>query len=667
MSYIKMTASFIVLFNDKIMRNVFIKRLTIFSLLVSMAGWVNAQEIKIHSHNDYCQRVPFYQAYANGLSSIEADIFIVSKDELRVAHTAGELSSAPTLEEAYLDPLVALFKKNKNKAWADSDEILTLLIDLKTPATPTLDDLVSKLKLHPEVFDPSVNPYAVRVVISGNRPEADHFKDYPGFISFDGDRTDYTKEQLERIAMISLNLRDYTQWNGKGRLIDPELAALTNVITKVHALHKPIRFWGTPDGVTAWNTFHTLGVDYINTDQPEACSAFFYDFQKKTYRINANANQLENDNALAKRLDKTTAGFQGFHTKELQLSKRIELYEPTFLNDGKETKIKNVIFLIGDGMGLAAVCAADAVNQGLSLLKLKQIGLQRTDSEDAYTTDSAAGGSALATGVKHKNRHISMAPDGTVHSSLTDWFYEKGYACGVVTSGNLADATPAAFYGHATERDNSDDLTNWLLDGKLSLLTGSGMSVFTHRKDGKDLLGELKSKVHYTIQTDVDEMNRSKGKVICVDERLDLAATEKTLPLLAKATHEAIQKLQETHPKGFFLMVEGAKVDYAGHANSLPGTVMEMLSFDLAVQEALKFADSNGETLVVVTADHETGGVTLVDGDKEKASVTVQYMTDDHTPIMVPVYIYGPKSNRFTGIYPNTEIPRRILTAVGIN
>jgi alkaline phosphatase len=118
--------------------------------------------------------------------------------------------------------------------------------------------------------------------------------------------------------------------------------------------------------------------------------------------------------------------------------------------------------------------------------------------------------------------------------------------------------------------------------------------------------------------------------------------------------------LRERSRNGFFLMVEGAKIDYAGHSRCLPGSIVEMLSFDLAVAEALKFADTNGETLVVVTADHETGGLTLLDGDERTGRVMGVYVTDDHTPLMLPVFAYGPRADRFCGTYWNTEIPRMI-------
>ena len=240
--------------------------------------------------------------------------------------------------------------------------------------------------------------------------------------------------------------------------------------------------------------------------------------------------------------------------------------------------------------------------------------------------------------------------------------YDRGRAVGVVTLGDIADATPTAFFGHSVERDNSDELTAWLLKGRLDLLCGSGIRKFTHRDDGIDLVGEFSKQ--YDFVRSVDELNAAKGKVICIDEEMDEAAEEKNLTLLADATRGAIEKLRERSGKGFFLMVEGAKIDYAGHSRCLPGSVIETLSFDLAVAEALKFADSNGETLVVVTADHETGGLTLIDGDEATGRIMGVYVSDDHTPVMLPVFAYGPGSDRFRGTYRNTEIPRRIKSLV---
>lgn len=647
------------------MKNNLYKVLFFISITFLSLQMLAQERILIHSHNDYERRVPFYQAYAQQVASIEADVY-EQDGKLLVAHTRDQLKTAQTIDELYITPIVNLFKQNGGKPWKDSEKTLILLVDLKTPANPTLDILLKKLEAHPTVFDPAKNPLAVRVIISGNRPDPKDFHKFSSIISFDGEHLNYTAKELEKISMISLSLREHSDWNGKGLFKKDQKAVVDKLIADVHALGKPIRFWATPDGVNAWNMLHNMGVDYINTDVPELCADFFNNFQNKNFQINGDPSQIADEIKKYERLDKITVGFQGFNNKLLQLSKGIEVYQPTYRNDGQAKPIKNIIFLIGDGTGINQLQAAATVNNpnyingmGLSVFNMKYIGFQNTSAQDSYTTDSAAGGSALATGKLHDNRHISMSNTGEVYPSMTDYMYDAGYAAGVITLGNLADATPAAYYGHSTERDDSDEITNYLLDGKLTLLNGAGMQVFTKREDGKDILSELKKQ--YRISSNIDEINADNQKVICVDERMDLAASEKTIDLLANATKQGIEKLTKTNDKGFFLMVEGAKIDYAGHANSLPGAVVEALSFDLAIAEAMKFADSNGETLVVVTGDHETGGMTFVDGNFNTGHVTARFMTDDHTAMMLPVFAYGPGAQEFIGVYKNTEIFHKMM------
>lgn len=608
----------------------------------------------IHSHNDYEQRVPFYQAYAQEIFSIEADIFS-QNGQLLVAHNKEDLPTAPSIETLYIEPLVRLFSQHEGRAWKASQHKMQLLIDLKTPVEETLPLLVQSLSKYPDVFDPAVNPMAVRIVISGNRPAPASFHQYPSFIFFDGEPDiTYTDDQLKRIGLISASFANYSEWNGKGSLIASEKAAVQKVIDEAHAQGKMIRFWGSPDYITAWSTFHAMGVDIINTDRIEACADFFRDFDEKQFGIGHQPETGAQRVVKTDRLDKTTADFSGFDEDSRKLSHATPVYQPTYRNDGANTPIKNVILLIGDGMGLAHICATDLVNGGLSFLNLRHIGLQKTSSKDAYTTDSAGAGSSIATGQSNKNRHISMREDGIPYPTIPEKLAPKGIACGVVTLGNIADATPAAFYGHTRERNNTEEIIAYLPKGMLTLLAGSGA----------DELGSLRNEIQktYGLTTSIDSINLISGKVICLDERMAKAASEKNLPLLANTTKQAIEKLS-ANKQGFFLMVEGAKIDYAGHANSVPGAVVETLSFDLAVAEALKFADSNGETLVIVTADHETGGLTLIDGDRDKRLITARFMTDDHTPIMVPVFAYGPGAQHFNGVYPNTQIFSQIINS----
>lgn len=613
--------------------------------------------VLIHSHNDYAQRVPFYQAYAQQVSSIEADVFL-HDGQLLVGHDVEDLRADMTFEALYVEPIVTLFARNGGRAFRDSDQTLQLMVELKSETDPTLRAVAALLGRWPEVFDPEVNPAAVRVAVTGRVPAPETFDRYPRFLGFDGAwDADYTPEQLERIALISTNFRDFSQWNGKGTIIPAEKERLEQVIDRAHEQGKPVRFWNAPEGTTVYYTFYDMGIDYINTDNPEVCAAFFADFGNKNFRIGERRTASSGVTG-TKRLDRTTRDFRGFQNDKLQLSEGIDTYRPTHRNDGGKGRIRNVIFLIGDGMGLSQITAAAYANCGLTLMNFNYIGLQRNNALGAFTTDSAAGGSALATGERHANRHISMTEEGEAVPSLSDWFRGKGLPVGVVTLGNAVDATPTAFYGHSVERDNADELTRCLLDTPVDLLCGSGIRQFTERGDGIDLIGELSK--NYRFVRSIDEINAAEGRVVCIDERMDEAAEESNLGLLAEATRAAIDKLQERGDKGFFLMVEGAKIDYAGHSRCLPGSVIEMLSFDLAVAEALKFADENGQTLVVVTADHETGGLVLLDGDEQSGRIMGVYTTDDHTPAMLPVFAYGPGADRFCGTYLNTEIARRI-------
>lgn len=628
------------------------------ALALTCCGAAAAQPpVLIHSHNDYAQRVPFYQAYAQQVSSIEADVFL-HDGQLLVGHDVEDLRVDMTFEALYVEPIVTLFARNGGRAFRDSDQTLQLMVELKSETDPTLRAVAALLGRWPEVFDPEVNPAAVRVAVTGRVPAPEAFDRYPRFLGFDGAwDADYTPEQLERIALISTNFRDFSQWNGKGTIIPAEKERLEQVIDRAHEQSKPVRFWNAPEGTTVYYTFYDMGIDYINTDKPEVCAAFFADFGNKNFRIGERRTASSGVTG-TKRLDRTTRDFRGFQNDKLQLSEGIDTYRPTHRNDGGKGRIRNVIFLIGDGMGLSQITAAAYANCGLTLMNFNYIGLQRNNALGAFTTDSAAGGSALATGERHANRHISMTEQGEAVPSLSDWFRGKGLPVGVVTLGNAVDATPTAFYGHSVERDNADELTRCLLDTPVDLLCGSGIRQFTERGDGIDLIGELSKS--YRFVRSIDEINAAEGRVVCIDERMDEAAEESNLGLLAEATRAAIDKLQERGDKGFFLMVEGAKIDYAGHSRCLPGSVIEMLGFDLAVAEALKFADENGQTLVVVTADHETGGLVLLDGDEQSGRIMGVYTTDDHTPAMLPVFAYGPGADRFCGTYLNTEIARRI-------
>jgi len=621
---------------------------------------VAQNQILIHSHNDYHQIVPFYQAYAQMLDSYEADVFYdKATQNLMVAHELAEIRRENTLDNLYILPIVKQFRNNGGKAWKNSDKTFYLVIDIKHDYQNTITGVLQLINQYPDVFDKTLNPYAPCIVFSGEIPEPALFGNYPEKIFFDGNiKQNYTHQQLKRIAFFSASFHDFSAWNGKGSIVPNEKEKLMAAIQKARSLNKMIRLWGSPDNLNTWKTFRNMGVGIINTDHPEKCADFFRNELQHSFSFDKKHIPVQHEIIRPDKLDKATKNFSGFDENSLSLDSCVTYYKPTGRNDGKPTQPKNIILLIGDGMGLTQLAAADLVNNGLSITQLKYIGFQRTQAKGNFITDSAGAGSALATGQKTPNRSIATDGKGHPNSSITEILLPAGKSCGIVTNGSVADATPAVFYGHADDRDNTDEITGWLTRTKPDFLGGSGRALFVDRKDGRNLRNELRN--DYQFLDSINQPYDVNKKLILLDERLANATTRQNITLLAQTAAIAINKLN-INKKGFFLMIEGAKIDYAGHANSFPASIIETLGFDLAVQEALRFADSNGETLVIVTADHETGGLSLIDGDKAEGRISGVYASDDHTPVFVPVLAYGPGAANFTGVYENTEIFHKII------
>lgn len=241
--------------------------ISIFFPLISLTTvYAQYSTLNAHSHNDYENNPPFMLAYDNHFGSIEADIWAV-KGELFVSHNEKDINPARTLDSLYIQPIVRIFRQNGGKAWKDYPGTFQLMIDLKTPVDPTLTLLIQKLIKYPGVFNPRINRNAVRIVITGNRPEPAKFIDYPAFLFFDANvALDYSKKQLKRIALYSENFRNFSSWNGEGEINEKEKVRLEGVIDSVHSVKKKIRFWNAPDNADSWNTFMKMKIDFINTD-----------------------------------------------------------------------------------------------------------------------------------------------------------------------------------------------------------------------------------------------------------------------------------------------------------------------------------------------------------------------------------------------------------------
>ena len=597
-----------------------------------ISGYAQYTTQNAHSHNDYANDIPFLTAYYAGFGSVEADVWAVN-GELMVAHEEKDISSERTLNELYIQPIVKKFKTNGGKAHAKNDNSLQLVIELKTSVEPTLSLVIHQLDQYPEVFNRKVNKNAVQVIITGNVPLPARFDQYPEYICFDGDvHQSYNQDQLKRVPLFSQNLKEYTQWNGKANIPPVEFGVIRHLVDSVHQLGCKIRFWDAPDFINAWMTLIDLKVDYINTDKITKLSKYLGSLDHTTYIA----------------------------------TEQHQAYEPTFGYLKKHKKVKNVILLIGDGMGLADLYAGYTANMArLTIFNMLNIGFSKTSSADSYVTDSGAGGTAFAIGKKANNRSIGVDAEGKPCENIPEIISLKNIKSAIISVGDITDATPAVFYSHQLQRDWSEKIAADFMTGQVDILMGGNPDAFRKRKDGRNLLDELKIK-NYQVITNFNDVDKlSKGKAIVLDNEATVSKIAGRKDFLPKSIARSFELLDGA-PNGFFMMAEGAQIDYGGHFNNIQYVVRELLDFDLAVGKALKFADKNDETLVIVTADHETGGITLIGGDYTKGSINAQFSTNDHTGITVPVFAYGPHSEDFRGVYENKEIFRKIMNAFGI-
>ncbi|HKJ78789.1 MAG TPA: alkaline phosphatase, partial [Prolixibacteraceae bacterium] len=321
---------------------------------------------------------------------------------------------------------------------------------------------------------------------------------------------------------------------------------------------------------------------------------------------------------------------------------------------------KNIILMIGDGMGVAQVFAGLTANQGnLYLKNFKNIGFSTTHSADKYITDSAAGGTALSAGVKTNNGAIGVDPDGKKVKTILEEAEEKGLSTGLVSTSSITHATPASFIAHQVSRNMYEEIAADFLNTDFEVLIGGGKEHFTKRKDQRNLVEELSQK-GYVIKPDLNKIGNVKGdKLVCLTADKHNPRMAERADMLPVATKTAVNLLSQ-NKKGFFLMVEGSQIDWGGHAKSTIYIVEDMLDFDRAIGQALEFAADDGKTLVIVTADHETGGMAITGGDLKTGMVKADYPTGGHTGIMVPVFAYGPGAEEFTGIMDNTDIYKKM-------
>lgn len=322
-----------------------------------------------------------------------------------------------------------------------------------------------------------------------------------------------------------------------------------------------------------------------------------------------------------------------------------------------DSEIRNVILMIGDGMGLEQVSCAWTLNHGkLNLDNMPYIGISRTYSASDLITDSAAGGTALAAGQKTDNGFVGSDSNGEPLCSMLVKAAEAGKKTGVVTTCHLADATPADFCCHDDYRYHYDAIIADYADCGVDYIAGGGRDYFgPKRQDGRDIVSEMKDK-GYNYATTEEELVAAPLPVLGLLSDDNLPVAQERGDLFRKMVARGIETLSvAAGDKGFAMMIEGSCIDDWLHENDIEKAMEELLDFDRTLGDVLQWAAADGHTLVVVTADHSTGALTLQDGDLKTGSIGVAFGNDSHNGIAVPVYAWGPGSQMFTGIRENAE------------
>ncbi len=347
-------------------------------------------------------------------------------------------------------------------------------------------------------------------------------------------------------------------------------------------------------------------------------------------------------------------GFSACDTTKQTAGTSTSIDPPTLI------KPKNVIFLIGDGMGLPQITGAMYMNNNYTVFeRFKNIGFHKSHSSDNLVTDSAAGATSFASGVKTYNGAIGVNAQKQSVPTILEMAEKKGWATGMVATSSITHATPAAYIAHVPGREDKEAIALAFLDTPIDIFIGGGKDAFSRRADQRDLVAELQAKgyeISDFFSTDIDQLKintvKNVGYFTANGEPLPVREGRDYFPA---ATDKALDFLKDRSPNGFFLMIEGSQIDWGGHSNDGNYVVTEVLEFEKIVAQALDFAEREGNTLVVVTADHETGGFAVNPGSK-LGRIEVAFTTKSHTALMIPVFAAGPGSELFRGIYENTEI-----------
>ena len=362
-----------------------------------------------------------------------------------------------------------------------------------------------------------------------------------------------------------------------------------------------------------------------------------------------------------------------------------------------DPQVKNVIYLIGDGMGFGAVTSLLLTEDSVTgFEQAPVIGLNETCSANNYVTDSPAGGTALATGVRTRNGYCGLDPEGNRMTTILHKAQAMGKKTGIVVNTTLTEATPAAFYAGVTSRRMTYEIAEQFTESGVDVAIGSGLDHFISRPDSLDLTATLIDKGYdvylnwsAVLNTPSDKFigilpmadvhrqesgrkdaGAAAGHEVCLAARLasaseDAGASDISEPTvyLQKASAKALETLSRDNDNGYFLMIESALIDGYGHNNDSEGMIAEMKEFDALLRQLVAYVNQHPETLLVVTADHETGGTWLNYTGYEvggSSPVAMSYSTRGHSGVVVPIFAYGEGAEAFAGVMKNTDIPKKI-------
>jgi len=349
--------------------------------------------------------------------------------------------------------------------------------------------------------------------------------------------------------------------------------------------------------------------------------------------------------------------------------KSVEVNTPE-VTEATAPKAKNIILMVGDGMGLTQISAGTyAYGNTSNFERLRYVGIQKPYASNKLITDSAAGATAFSCGVKTYNGAIGVDADTMAVKTILEEAEEMGKSTGLIATSSITHATPASFIAHNKYRKNYEAIAADFLDTEVDFFVGGGLKYFSQREsDERNLVEELTTKGYI-----VSDFFNSELDEIKVDNSKNFAyftANEEPLPhkqgrdYLGDAVKKSLNHLDSHGENGFFLMIEGSQIDWGGHANYLDYVLTEWKEFNDVIGDVLDWAETDGETLIIITADHETGGL-AIQSESKMDSIVAAFTSDYHTGTMIPVFAHGPGAEMFSGIYENKDIYDKMREAFG--